>query len=55
MFRFSPARLLITVLLVTFFVAEGFFAAYVHRTKSRMYEIYQDTEAAAQRAEAAAR
>jgi uncharacterized protein (UPF0333 family) len=55
MFRFSLGRLLLAVLLVAFFVGEGLFAAYVHRTKARMNEIYQATEAAANRAEAATR
>ncbi len=55
MFRFSLPRLLAAALMVTFLVSEGFLVAYVHRTKARMNEIYQATEAAAERAEAAVR
>ena len=53
--RFSPARLLCAVLIVSFLIAEVYLVAYVRRTKAQVNEACRRAEAAAQRAEAALR
>lgn len=53
--RITLKRLVFGALLASFLVAEGFLVSYVHRTKVSVKELYHRTEAAAQRAEAAAR
>jgi low temperature requirement protein LtrA len=47
--------LLFTVLFVAFLAAEALFALYVHRTKAKINYLYSCAEAAARRAEEAAR
>ena len=54
--RGMPLRwLLFSVLFVAFLAAEALFAVYVHRTKAKINYLYTCAEAAARRAEDAAR
>lgn len=53
--RLTWKRVLLGTLVVLFLVAEGLLVAYVHRTEARVNYMFHRAEAAAERAEAAAR